>query len=68
MTAMPVGALSPSTAVGVVGSGTMGAGIAQVAAIAGHVVVHYGGDRYRVSPKIRQLVWSGCTFWGNSLG
>lgn len=36
---MPVGALSPSTLVGVVGSGTMGAGIAQVAALAGHAVV-----------------------------
>jgi len=25
---------------------------------------HYGGDRYRVSPRIRQLLWSGDTFYG----
>jgi 3-hydroxybutyryl-CoA dehydrogenase len=38
MTTIPSGALSQSNLVGVIGSGTMGAGIAQVAAVAGHPV------------------------------
>lgn len=34
------GALAPSAVVGVIGAGAMGAGIAQVAAAAGHAVRH----------------------------
>ncbi|MBN3733764.1 3-hydroxyacyl-CoA dehydrogenase NAD-binding domain-containing protein, partial [Burkholderia sp. Tr-20390] len=33
------GALAPSAVVGVIGAGAMGAGIAQVAAAAGHAVL-----------------------------
>jgi 3-hydroxybutyryl-CoA dehydrogenase len=33
-----------------------------------NLALHYGGDRYRVSPKIRQLVWNGGTFWSKSAG
>ncbi|MBZ5696598.1 MAG: 3-hydroxyacyl-CoA dehydrogenase [Acidobacteriia bacterium] len=50
---MPSGALSQSSLVGVVGSGTMGAGIAQVAALAGHPVVVYD-NRTEAVPKAIQ--------------
>lgn len=41
MTAAATSALSPAVAVGVIGAGTMGAGIARVAAEAGHQVLLY---------------------------
>jgi 3-hydroxybutyryl-CoA dehydrogenase len=41
MPTTPSGALSQNTLVGIIGSGTMGAGIAQVAALAGHPVALY---------------------------
>jgi len=32
-----------------------------------HIGAHYGGERYRISPLIRQLVWSGNKFHGPHL-
>jgi 3-hydroxybutyryl-CoA dehydrogenase len=55
MTTMPSGALSQSSLVGVVGSGTMGAGIAQVAALAGHPVALYDARTDAVPKAIQGI-------------
>jgi 3-hydroxybutyryl-CoA dehydrogenase len=44
-----MGALAPSVAVAVLGAGTMGAGIAQVAAAAGHPVLLYDAEEAAVA-------------------
>jgi 3-hydroxybutyryl-CoA dehydrogenase len=54
MTESP-GALSQSSLIGVIGCGTMGAGIAQVAAVAGHRVVLYDSQADSV-PKAIQAI------------
>src|ERR1035441_9633283 len=41
-------------------------GIETIQKVLMNLAVHYSGDRYRVSPRIRHLVWSGDTFWGAS--
>jgi len=43
-------------------------GIRTIEQVLVNLAFHYGGDRYRVSPRIRQLVWSGGTFRGASAG
>jgi 3-hydroxybutyryl-CoA dehydrogenase len=53
-------ALTPSRAVAIVGSGTMGAGIGQVAAIAGHTVRFYDVETDaigRAIASVRQRIW-----------
>ena len=55
MAAKPHGALSEGSLVGVVGSGTMGAGIAQVAALAGHPVVLYDARTDAVPKAIQGI-------------
>lgn len=42
-------------------------GIETIQKVLMNLAVHYSGDRYRVSPRIRHLVWSGDTFWGASV-
>jgi 3-hydroxybutyryl-CoA dehydrogenase len=42
-------------------------GIETIQKVLTNLAVHYSGDRYRVSPRIRHLVWSGDTFWGASV-
>ncbi len=49
------GALDPAALVAVIGAGTMGAGIAQVAATAGHQVVLYDVDAARAEAGIAQI-------------
>lgn len=39
-------------------------GIETIQKVLTNLAAHYGGDRYRVSPRIRQLMWSGGTFHG----
>ncbi|MGQ3049216.1 MAG: 3-hydroxyacyl-CoA dehydrogenase NAD-binding domain-containing protein [Niveispirillum sp.] len=63
---MPSHALTPTCAVGVVGAGTMGAGIAQVAATAGHQVFLYDAREsaaqeasIRTAAQLRQLAAKG---------
>lgn len=34
-------------------------GLPAIQAVLGNLAAHYGGERYRVSPMIRQLVWAG---------
>ncbi|MGA8766189.1 MAG: 3-hydroxyacyl-CoA dehydrogenase [Candidatus Acidiferrales bacterium] len=41
-------------------------GVEAVQIVLTNLSAHYGGDRYRVSSKIRHLVWSGGSFWGES--
>ena len=41
-------------------------GIEAIQKVLVNLAAHYGGDHYRISPKIRQLVASGRTFWGES--
>ncbi len=43
-------------------------GIETIQTVLVNLAAHYGGDHHRISPKIRQLAWSGCTFWGESAG
>ncbi len=38
-------------------------GIENIQKVLTNLGVHYGGGRYRVSPGIRQLAWSGGAFW-----
>ena len=47
--------LDPGTPVAVIGAGTMGAGIAQVAALAGHQVLIYDADPDRSGPAVTGL-------------
>jgi len=47
--------LDPGTPVAVIGAGTMGAGIAQVAALAGHPVLIYDADPDRTGPAVTGL-------------
>jgi 3-hydroxybutyryl-CoA dehydrogenase len=42
-------------------------GIETIQKVLTNLAVHYGGDRYRVSPSIRRLVWSGGTLGGASV-
>jgi 3-hydroxybutyryl-CoA dehydrogenase len=39
-------------------------GVETIQNVLTNLATHYSGDRYRVSPQIRNLVWSGGTFWG----
>jgi len=41
-------------------------GVEAVQIVLTNLSAHYSGDRYRVSPKIRRLVWSKGSFWGES--
>jgi 3-hydroxybutyryl-CoA dehydrogenase len=43
-------------------------GIGTIQNVLTNLAAHYGGDRYRVSPKIRHLVWSGGSFGAESVG
>jgi 3-hydroxybutyryl-CoA dehydrogenase len=51
----PVAGISSDTPVGVIGAGTMGAGIAQVAALAGHPVLLYDVEPDRVAAAVAGL-------------
>lgn len=54
-------ALAKQPVIAVIGTGAMGAGIAQVVAAAGHPVnlgETYGEDRYRISPLFQHKVYS----------
>jgi 3-hydroxybutyryl-CoA dehydrogenase len=39
-------------------------GIETIQKVLTNLGAHYSGDRYRVSPRVRQLMWSGGTFHG----
>ncbi len=41
-------------------------GMGTVNGVLTHLGTHYGGDRYRVSPLLRQLLWSGSRFHDES--
>jgi len=43
-------------------------GIGTIQNVLTNLAAHYGGDRYRVSPKIRHLVWSGGSFGAEYVG
>jgi 3-hydroxybutyryl-CoA dehydrogenase len=51
----PAAEISPDTPVGVIGAGTMGAGIAQVAALAGHPVLLHDVERDRIAATVAGL-------------
>ena len=51
----PVAGIRADTTVGVIGAGTMGAGIAQVAALAGHSVLLYDVDPDRIAAALADL-------------
>jgi len=51
-------ALTPAVAVAVIGAGTMGAGIAQVAAAAGHPVLLYDADAAAVAKAVERIAGS----------
>jgi 3-hydroxybutyryl-CoA dehydrogenase len=42
-------------------------GIKTIQNVLTNLAFHYGGGRYRVSPRIRHMAWSGGTFWGASV-
>ncbi|MBV6273485.1 3-hydroxyacyl-CoA dehydrogenase [Alcaligenaceae bacterium CGII-47] len=51
----PVAALTPNAVIGIIGAGTMGAGIAQVAALAGHPVKLYDARTQAAAQAIEDI-------------